>query len=83
MLYDNASRAMFSLSGKWKKLSLCPLTFNSNYLIVQLYQFMYGCEVWVPDLANLATQLQLHFYKIILKLGKSILTFCHKCIYMK
>ena len=31
---------------------------------------LYGCEVWCPMMTNLASKLQLRFYKIILKLGK-------------
>ena len=32
---------------------------------------LYGCEVWCPMITNLASKLQLRFYKIILKLSKS------------
>ena len=32
---------------------------------------LHGCEVWCPMMTNLASKLQLRFYKIILKLDKS------------
>ena len=70
-LYDKASKAMFALLRKCRKLML-PLDIQ-----IQLFDSMvvpallYGCEVWCHQMSDLARKLQLRFYKIILKLGKS------------
>ena len=32
---------------------------------------LYGCEVWCPSMLNLASKLQLRYYKMILKLNKA------------
>ena len=70
-LYDKASRAMFGLLKKCRKLML-PLDIQTELfdrLIVPI--LLYGCEVWCPMMTNLASKLQLRFYRIILKLSKS------------
>ena len=70
-LYDKASRAMFGLLKKCRKLML-PLDIQTELfdrLIVPI--LLYGCEVWCPMMTNLASKLQLCFYKIILKSSKS------------
>ena len=70
-LYDKASRALFGLLKKCRKLML-PLDIQIELfdrLIVPI--LLYGCEVWCPMMTNLASKLQLRFYKIILKLSKS------------
>ena len=70
-LYDKASRAMFGLLKKCRKLML-PLDIQTELfdrLIVPI--LLYGCEVWCPMMTNLASKLQLRFYKIIWKLSKS------------
>ena len=69
-LYDKASRAMFGLLKKCRKLML-PLDIQVELfdkLIVPI--LFHGCEVWCPIKTNLASKLQLRFYKIIVKLGK-------------
>ena len=56
---------------KIRKLML-PLDIQTELfdrLIVPI--LLYGCEVWCPVMTNLASKLQLRFYKIILKLSKS------------
>ena len=70
-LYHKASRAMFGLLKKCRKLML-PLDIQTelfDILIVPI--LLYGCEVWCPMMTNLASKLQLCFYKIIWKLRKS------------
>ena len=70
-LYDKASRAMFSLLKKCKKLML-PLDVRLDLfekMIVPI--LLYGCEVWCPTMTELASKLQLRFFKIIFKLRKS------------
>ena len=69
-LYDKASRAMFGLLKKCRKLML-PLDFQIalfDGLIVPI--LLYGCEVRCPMMTNHAPKQQLCFYKIILKLSK-------------
>ena len=69
--YDKASRAMFSLLKKSKKLML-PLDVQIELfdrLITPI--LLYGCEVWCPSMTDLASKLQLRFYKIILKLRRT------------
>lgn len=41
----------------------------SDKMIVPI--LLYGCEVWCPNMTNLASKLQLRFYKYIFKLNKS------------
>ena len=70
-LYNRASRAMFSLITKMKKLML-PIDIQIELfdrIVVPI--LLYGSEVWYPQMCDLATKLQLRFYKIILKLNKS------------
>ena len=70
-LYDKASRAMFALVKKCRKLML-PLDLQLELfdrMIVPI--LLYGCEVWCPTMTSLASKLQLRFYKIIFKLNKS------------
>ena len=70
-LYGKASRAMFGLLKKCRKLML-PLDIQIELfdrLMVPI--LLYGCEVWCPMMTNLASKLQLRFYKIIFKLSKS------------
>ena len=70
-LYDKASRAMFMLLRQCKKLML-PFDVQIDLfdkLIVPI--LMYGCEVWCPSMTELASKLQLRFFKILFKLGKS------------
>ena len=47
---------------------MLPLDIQIELLVPIL---LYGCEVWCPMMTNLASKLQLRFYKIILKLSKS------------
>ena len=70
-LYDKASKAMFSLLRKCRKLMLpSDIQFQLfDSMIVPI--LLYGCEVWCHQLSDLARKLQLRFYKIVLKLGKS------------
>ena len=69
--YDKASRAMFSLIKKCKRLML-PLDIQ-----IELFDRMvtpillYGCEVWCPAMSDFASKLQLRFYKIIMKVRKT------------
>jgi hypothetical protein len=68
---DKASRAMFSLLKKSKKL-LLPLDIQIELfdkMIVPI--LLYGCEIWCPSMNGLASKLQLRFYKLILKLRKT------------
>ena len=61
----------FGLLKFFRKLML-PLDIQIELfdrLIVPI--LLYGCEVWCPMMTNLASKLQLRFYKIILKLSKS------------
>ena len=69
--YDRASRAMFSLIKKCKKLFL-PMDVQIELfdrMIVPI--LLYGCEVWCPSMINVSSQLQLRFYKILFKLNNS------------
>ena len=78
-LYDKASRAMFGLLKKCRKLML-PLDIQTELfdrVIVPI--FLYGCEVWCP--MNLASKLQLRFYKIILKLSNSTPSYYYQSYY--
>ena len=55
--------------GKGRKSRLSFVSDKTDRLIVPI--LLYGCEVWCPMMTNLASKLQLRFYKIILKLSKS------------
>ena len=70
-LCERASRAMFMLLKKAKRLKLpVDLTidlFDKTVLPV----LTYGCEVWGFDISDMVTKLQLKFYKLILKLKNS------------
>ena len=69
--YDRASRAMFCLLKRCRKLSL-PLDIQ-----VELFEKMispillYGSELWGYEKCELANKLQLRFYKLLLGLKKS------------
>jgi hypothetical protein len=70
-LYDKGSRAMFALVKKCRSLKL-PIDVQIELfdrMIVPI--LLYGCEVWSPTMTNLASKLQIRFYKIILRLNKS------------
>ena len=70
-LFDRASRAMFSLLRKCRKLML-PIEIQIELfdkMIVPI--LLYGAEIWCPDMCDLATKLQLKFYKMILGLSKT------------
>ena len=56
--------------GRKPRLSFArhELSDKTDRLIVPI--LLYGCEVWCPMMTNLASKLQLRFYKIILKLSK-------------
>ena len=70
-LYDRASRAMFALLKRCRKLCL-PLDIQLDLFDkIVLPILSYGCEVWCPGNCDLALKLQLRFYKIVLKLNKS------------
>ena len=56
---------MFGLRKKCRNLML-PLDIQTELfdrLVVPI--LLYGCEVWCPMMTNLASKLQLRFYKII------------------
>ena len=70
-LYDQASRSMFALLKKCRRLML-PLDIQIelfNRIVVPV--LLYACEVWSPAMTDLASKLQLRFLKISLKLGKA------------
>ena len=70
-LYDRASRAMFLLLRKCRKLSL-PVDIQVDLfdkMVVPI--LLYGSEVWGFGSCELATKLQLRFYKTVFKLRKS------------
>ena len=70
-LFDRASRAMFALVRRCRKLSL-PLDIQVDLFDkIVLPVLSYGCEVWFPGYCDLAQRLQVRFYKLILKLNKS------------
>lgn len=70
-LYERASKAMFSLLRKTRKL-LLPIDLQIDLFDKTVVPILlYGSEVWSSQLCNLANKLQLRFYKIILKLNKS------------
>jgi hypothetical protein len=70
-LYDRASKAMFALLRKIRKLFL-PLDVQIDLFDKTVVPILlYGSEVWCPFMSNLASKLQLRFLKIILKVGKS------------
>ena len=62
---------MFGLRKKFRK-SMLPLDIQIELFDRALVPILLdGCEVWCPMMTNLASELQLRFYKIILKLSKS------------
>ena len=70
-LYDRATKAMYALLKKIRKLML-PIDvqielFESTVVPILLY----SSEVWCPQLCDFANKLQLRFLKMILKLNKS------------
>ena len=70
-LFDRASKAMYSLLRKSKKLML-PIDVQIELfdkMIVPI--LLYGSEIWCPDMSDLATRLQLKFYKMVLGLSKA------------
>jgi len=70
-LYNKACKAMFALIRKMKKL-LLPIDVQIELFdrtIVPI--LLYGSEIWCPQMCELANKLQIRFFKIILKLGKS------------
>ena len=70
-LFDRASRAMFALVRRCRKLSL-PLDIQVDLFDKTVLPVLsYGCEVWFPGYCDLAQRLQVRFYKLILKLNKS------------
>jgi len=73
-LYDKASRAMFGLIAKCRRLRL-PLDIQLKLFDSVVKPIMlYGCEVWGPYSSDLANKLQLRFLKIILGLRKTTTT---------
>ncbi len=73
-LYDKASRAMFGLISKCRRLHL-PLDIQMKLFDSVVKPIMlYGCEVWGPYSSDVANKLQLRFLKIILGLRKSTTT---------
>ena len=70
-LYDRASRAMFVLLRTCRQLSL-PVDIQVDLFDKMIAPILlYGCEVWGFGSCELATKLQLRFYKIVFKLKKS------------
>ena len=70
-LYDSASRAMFSLLRKCRNLVL-PLEVKIELFDKMVAPILlYGSEVWCPKMNNLASKLQLRYYKMILNLRTS------------
>ena len=69
-LYDKASRAMFELLSKCRKLRL-PIDISIKLFDSVVKPIMlYGCEIWGYDNSGMADKLQLRFLKIILGLKK-------------
>ena len=70
-LYDRASKAMFSLMCKCRKLSL-PIDIQIDLFDrMVLPILLYNCEIWGSGAYDLSKKLQLRFYKSILRLKKS------------
>ena len=70
-LYNKAARAMFSLITKCKKHML-PLDIRIELFDKMITPILlYGCEIWCPSMVNLASKLQLQYYKITLKVNRS------------
>jgi hypothetical protein len=73
-LYDKASRAMFGLIAKCRRLKL-PIDIQLKLFDNVVKPIMlYGCEVWGPYNTGIADKLQLRFLKIILSLKSSTTT---------
>lgn len=71
VLYNRASKAMFSLIRKMKKL-LLPIDIQIELFDKTIVPILlYGSEAWCPQMCEQATKLQQRFYKIVLTLGKS------------
>jgi hypothetical protein len=70
-LYDKASRAKFALLKKCKKLML-PIDIQIELFDKMIAPILlYGSEIWAPQMSNLASRLQIDFYKTVLMLRKS------------
>ena len=70
-LYDRASRAMFSLIRTCRELQL-PADIQIDLFDKMIAPILlYGREIWGFNSCELATKLQLRFYKIVFKLKKS------------
>ena len=73
-LYDKASRAMFGLIAKCRRLKL-PIDIQMKLFDNVVKPIMlYGCEVWGPYNTDIADKLQLRFLKNILCVKKSTTT---------
>ena len=70
-LSDRASRAMFALLRKIRKLCL-PVDVQIDLFDKTVVPILlYGSEIWCPELCDLIEKFQIRFFKIILKLNKS------------
>jgi hypothetical protein len=73
-LSDKASRVMFGLIAKCRRLKL-PIDIQLKLFDNVVKPIMlYGCEVWGPYNTGIADKLQLRFLKIILSLKSSTTT---------
>lgn len=69
-LLSKATKAMFGLISKSRKLNL-PLDLQiSLFDSVVKPVMLYGCEIWGPQDCNIANKLQLRFLKLIMGLKK-------------
>ena len=71
-LYDKANRAMFALLRRSRQLAL-PIDLQIELfdkMIVPI--LLYGCEIWRFNYSEMATKLQLKYYRIELKVKKKL-----------
>ena len=69
--YDKASRAMFGLIKKCKRL-LLPLDVQIDLFDKMIAPILlYGCEVWCPYIQELVSKLQIRYLKLIMRLNGS------------
>ena len=70
-LYNRANKGMFLLLRKIRNLML-PLDIQLELFDKTVVPILlYGSEVWCPQMTDAIRKLQLRFFKIILKVGKS------------
>jgi hypothetical protein len=70
-LYDKASRAMFALLGKSRKLNL-PIDIQLHLFdVIVVPVLLYGCEVWSCETCELIEKLHLRYCKYLLHVNKN------------